>query len=141
MIITKNVKLKISKKNIIHIISKGYDAKLKDIIEIKPEDLNPGSHIIIKVIKKYNPKEITTYVDRSYSQGELYNTLGFTQQEKTIPNYYYIIDNVKQCKFNYRKDILIKDGFDPNKSEHGIMLDRKIYRIYDSGYLKFLFIR
>lgn len=35
--------------------------------------------------------------------------------------------------FNYRKDILIKEGFDKNKTEKQIMLDRGIYRIYDAG--------
>ena len=35
--------------------------------------------------------------------------------------------------FNYRKDKLISEGFDPNKTEHEIMLERGIYRIYDCG--------
>lgn len=48
MIITKTIKLKISKKNINHIISKGYLVKLKDIIDIKSEDFY-GSHIKIDV--------------------------------------------------------------------------------------------
>lgn len=32
---------------------------------------------------------------------------------------------------------LIKEGFEHNKTVHEIMLQRKIYRIYDSGNLKF----
>jgi len=88
-------------------------------------------------VKNYNPSEITTYADRSFSQGNLYKQLGFEFVNKTEPNYYYIIDGVRYHRFNYRKDLLIKQGFDPNKTEHQIMLDRKIYRIYDSGNLKF----
>ena len=42
-------------------------------------------------------------------------------------------------RFNFRKDKLIKEGFDSNKTEHEIMLERRIYRIYDSGHLKFKF--
>ncbi len=45
----------------------------------------------------------------------------------------------KYYRFNFRKDILIKKGYAPNKTEHEIMLDRKIYRIYDSGNLKYIF--
>ena len=56
---------------------------------------------------------------------------------KTEPNYYYIVNGFRKYRFNYRKDILIKEGFDPNKTEHQIMLERKIYRIYDSGNLKY----
>ncbi|MCK9415670.1 hypothetical protein M0Q97_03305 [Candidatus Dojkabacteria bacterium] len=90
-------------------------------------------------IKNYNPTEITTYADRSFSQGKLYETLGFDFIEKTDPNYYYIIDGIRHHRFNFRKDKLIKDGFDPNKTEHQIMLDRKLYRIFDSGNLKFVY--
>jgi len=90
-------------------------------------------------IKNYNPIEITTYADRSISKGQLYNTLGFTFIGKTQPNYYYIIDGIRHHRFNFRKDILIKKGFDPTKTEHEIMLERKIFRIYDSGNLKFIF--
>ena len=90
-------------------------------------------------IDNYKPEEITTYADRSFSQGKLYETLGFKLQGKTQPNYYYIIDGIKKHRFNFRKDILIKQGFDSNKTEHEIMLERKIFRIYDSGNLKYLY--
>jgi very-short-patch-repair endonuclease len=88
-------------------------------------------------INNYKPQEITTYADRSFSQGKLYETLGFNFIGKTEPNYYYIIDGIRHYRFNFRKDKLIKEGFDPNKTEHEIMLNRKIYRIYDSGNLKY----
>ena len=90
-------------------------------------------------INKYNPNEITTYADRSFSQGNLYKQLGFEFIGKTEPNYYYIIDGIKHHRFNFRKDKLIKEGYDKNKTEHEIMLERKIYRIYDSGNLKFIY--
>ena len=87
----------------------------------------------------YKPKEIITYADRSWSQGNLYNQLGFEFVHKSQPNYFYVVDGLRKNRFNFRKDILIKEGFDPNKSEREIMLDRKIYRIYDSGQLKFIY--
>jgi len=91
-------------------------------------------------IKKYNPNEITTYADRSISQGKLYETLGFKSQGKTEPNYYYIIDGIRHHRFNFRKDILVKEGYDVNKTEHQIMIDRKIFRIFDSGNLKYNYV-
>ena len=90
-------------------------------------------------INNYKPVKITTYADRSISQGKLYETLGFKSQGKTEPNYYYIIDGIRHHRFNFRKDKLIREGYDSNKTEHQIMLDRKIYRIYDSGNLKFTY--
>ena len=90
-------------------------------------------------IKIYNPVEVISYADRSWSQGNLYKKLRFDLVHKTKPNYYYIINDVRKYRFNFRKDILIKEGFDSNKTEKEIMLERRIFRIYDSGSLKFIF--
>jgi len=92
-------------------------------------------------IDKYSPIEIISYADRSWSQGDLYKQLGFEFVYKTQANYFYVIDGIRKNRFNFRKDVLIKEGFDPNKSEREIMLERKIYRIYDSGQLKFIYKR
>jgi len=90
-------------------------------------------------LKQYNPNKVISYADRGYSNGNLYKQLGFELEHITEPNYYYIIDNNRKHRFGFRKDILVKQGFDSNKSEHEIMLERKIYRIYNSGNLKFIF--
>ena len=90
-------------------------------------------------IDNYNPIEIISYDDRSWSQKELYKQLGFDLIHETKPIYYYIIDGVRKHRFLFRKDLLIKQGFDSNKTEREIMLERKIYRIYDSGGLKFIY--
>ena len=89
-------------------------------------------------IENYNPIEIITYANRSYSIGKLYYKLGFEYIHKTKPNYYYVVDKIRKHRFSFRKNFLIRKGFDPKKTEHEIMLERKIYRIYDSGQLKFI---
>lgn len=43
----------------------------------------------------------------------------------------------KLYKFNFKKNKLVKEGYDPSLTEHQIMLNRKIHRIYDSGNLIF----
>jgi len=89
-------------------------------------------------VKNYNYDSIISYADRSWSKGDLYEKLGFVFISETKPNYYYVIDDLRHYRYNFRKDILVKEGYDANKSEHEIMLDRKIYRIYDSGTLKYV---
>jgi hypothetical protein len=97
-----------------------------------------GAEKILKYFEKtYNPKEIITYADLRWSNGELYEKLGFTLDHKSQPNYFYIIGNKRENRFKYRKSELVKQGFDPSKSEHEIMLERGIYRIYDCGTLCF----
>jgi very-short-patch-repair endonuclease len=90
-------------------------------------------------IKKYNPNKILSHVNRSYSNYIFYEELGFKLSYITKPNYYYIIRRKRINHFEFRKNILIKQGFDKNKSEHQIMLNRKIYRIYDAGNYEFVY--
>lgn len=101
--------------------------------------LGGASRLFKYFVDNYEPNDVISYADRSWSQGGLYKNLGFKLVGKTRPNYYYVVDGVRKYRFGFRKDILIKEGYDPNKTEHEIMLDRKIYRIYDSGNLKFTF--
>lgn len=84
-------------------------------------------------IQTYKVTDIISYADRRWSKGELYEKLGFNFSHHSNPNYWYIINGQRKHRFGFRKSILIKDGYDKNKSEHEIMLDRKIYRIYDCG--------
>lgn len=90
-------------------------------------------------IKNYEYKSILTYADRCISKGDLYLNLGFKYIGKSEPNYYYIVDDKRENRFKYRKDILVKNGYDSNLSEHDIMLEREIFRIYNAGNLKFIF--
>ncbi|MDD5651643.1 MAG: hypothetical protein PHF86_14710 [Candidatus Nanoarchaeia archaeon] len=92
--------------------------------------------------KKYNPIEIVSYADRSWNMNNhnnLYDKLGFNFISKTNPNYYYIINKYRINRFNFYKDVLVKECYDENKSEHEIMLEKNIYRIYDSGQLKYIY--
>ena len=86
-------------------------------------------------LEKINPNKVISYCDLRWSDGNLYETLGFLFSHKSKPNYFYVDENkrIRENRFKYRKDKLITDGFDKEKSEHEIMLDRGIYRIYDCG--------
>lgn len=100
-----------------------------------------ASKLLNYFIKNYKPKTIETFADRRYSQGDLYKHLGFTYNGNTKPNYFYFSKNnplKREHRFNYRKDILVKQGFDCNKTEHQIMLERGFLRIYDSGSMRFI---
>jgi len=84
-------------------------------------------------IKKYQPDTILSYCDLRWSDGNLYRRLGFVLDHISKPNYFYIKNLKRLNRFNFRKDILIKEGYNSKKTEHEIMLERKIYRIYDCG--------
>lgn len=84
-------------------------------------------------------REVTSYADRRWSIGNLYEKIGFTRISVTKPSYFYIKDGHRENRFNYQKHDLVKAGFDPSKTEHEIMLERKIYRIYDCGTIKYVY--
>ena len=90
-------------------------------------------------IKTYKPIEIISYADRRWSQGGLYEKLGFKFIHNSKPNYFYINNGKREYRFKYRKDILIKEGFDKNKTEREIMEERGFNRIYDCGNKKYIF--
>ena len=91
-------------------------------------------------IKEYKPNEIVSYADRRWSQGKLYEKLNFKLYNISTPNYFYVIGQQRFNRFNFRKDRLVKDGFDSNKTEKQIMEERGIPRIYDCGCLCYKWI-
>lgn len=96
------------------------------------------SRLLKHFIKIYRPKSILTYSDKRYFTGEIYQNNGFSYVKDTKPNYFYIFKQRREYRFKYRKDILVKQGFDSNKTEREIMSERGINRIYDCGNKKWL---
>lgn len=99
-----------------------------------------ASKLLSYFIKKYKPKSILSFADRRYSHGELYRQLGFAYINNTKPNYWYFNKNelIRYHRFKFRKSVLVKEGFDENKTENEIMGEREYLKIYDSGNLKYL---
>jgi len=97
-----------------------------------------ASKLMKYFIKNYSPCNIISYSDFSRSDGNLYKKLGFELSHLSEPNYYYIINGVRNHRFNFRKDELVKEGFDKNKTEVQIMKERKIMRIFDCGMEKWI---
>lgn len=92
-------------------------------------------------IKNNRYNYIISYSDNSYSDGGLYKTLGFHLDEKKEKlNYYWVIDNKRNHRYNFRKNNLLKMGYDPNKSEREIMYeDVGSYRIWSCGNKKWIY--
>jgi len=128
------------RKNLGQISKEGYFELLRFCNKINTTIVGGANKLFIYFVKKYNPIKIISYADRSWTMNNsktLYDKLNFKLITKTLPNYFYIIDGCRENRFKYRKDVLVKQGFDKNKSEHDIMLENDFYRIYDSGNLKY----
>ena len=86
-------------------------------------------------IKSVSPNKIISYCDRSFNTGNSYVKNGFTYVRDTVPNYYWFHkdEGIRINRWNFRKDKLVAQGFDPNKTEFQIMCDRGYSRIWDCG--------
>jgi hypothetical protein len=104
--------------------------------KINTNIIGASSKLFKYFVKKYTPQRVISYSDIRLFNGKMYNSLGFIEKSQSKPNYWYVINGLRYYRFNFRKSILIKEGFDKTKSEREIMFDRKIYRIYDCGHIR-----
>lgn len=96
-----------------------------------------SSKIYSYFVKKYKPNEVISYSDESMFSGYVYEKLGFDFIGYSNVNYKWVINRKREHKSKYRKDRLIKSGYDPNKSESDIMIeDVGSYKVWDCGLKK-----
>lgn len=106
--------------------------------KINTNVIGGASKMIKYFINKYVPIQIDTYSDNLISNGALYETMGFEYLHTSKPGYWYVVDGIREHRFNWRKQKLIKLGYDPNKTEEEIMSELGYYRIYNAGNKKWI---
>ena len=100
-----------------------------------------ASRLFSYFVKNYNPIEVISYADRRWSQGNLYNNLGFHFVGITKPNYAYI-DGKKQHRinrYNLRKNVLVeKYNCSKEMSEVQFCKNMGLYQVFDCGNKKYV---
>ena len=96
-----------------------------------------ASKLLSYFIKQTNPSRIISYADKDWSNGNLYNVLGFKLINESKPDYKYIVDGLRKSKQNFTKTKLSKMGHDISLTEFQIMENLGINKIYDCGKIKF----
>ena len=102
------------------------------------------SKLLNNFIGEVKPSKIITYADIRWSginpQKTVYYKNNFKFIKNTPPNYWYVDTKhflIRYHRFNYRKDVLVKEGFNKEKTEWEIMKEKKFDRIWDCGSMKF----
>ena len=93
--------------------------------------------LLTHFIRKYQPKQILSYANLDISNGNVYNSF-FKKISITSPGYYWAKDGYKYHRSNFTKHILVKNGYDKNKTEEEIMHELGYYKVYDSGTIKYV---
>ena len=98
-----------------------------------------GASKLLKYFEiNYKPKSIISYANRRWSQGNLYEKLGFTFKHNTDPNYFYFKGNDSsdlKSRVQFQKHKL-KDKleqFDASLTETENMFNNGYRKIYDCG--------
>ena len=126
-------------------LNMGYKATETDVRELYRfcgENVVGGfSKLLKRFVEEQKPIKIITYSDRNWTpfpDDSFYGKVGFSFVSYTKPNYYYMLKYKKrENRFNFRKSILVKQGYDANKSEMQIMVENGYDIIWDTGNLKY----
>lgn len=97
-----------------------------------------ASKMFTYFIRSYSPMKVVSYADRRWSEGKVYNNLGFKLTRTSTPNYWYSLDcNTRLHRYNFTKSSLVKAGADSTKTEKVLMQEAGYVRIWDCGTLRF----
>lgn len=99
--------------------------------------LGGASRLLNHFIRDQKPTLIVSYCDESRSTGSLYKNLSFSKISSTI-DYYWCKNGIRYNRFIFRKDKLVKLGYDPKKTENEIMHELGYYKIYGCGISKWI---
>lgn len=98
-----------------------------------------GFSKLLAEFKRNNPKveELTSYSDKRWSQGNVYQKSGFVKVGESNPGYCYVSPdgerlNRVSCQ-KHKLPLLLGDKFDPSKSETKNMASAGYAQIYDCG--------
>ncbi len=105
---------------------------------------NPGaaSKIIKYFERHYKPKGLISYANARWSKGNLYETIGFSYEGYSNPNYFYYHVNKPTLLLSrvvFQKHKLHKklENFDAEKTEMLNMVEHNYRAIYDAGNYKY----
>ena len=119
--------------------NKHYEYELIRFCSLKNTSVIGSANKLLKYfINKYHPKSIISYANRRFSNGSIYETLGFKKIGTSGPNYFYFKDSsVLESRNKYQKHKLksLLPEFDENLSESENMFKNGYRRIYDCGNL------
>lgn len=101
------------------------------------------SKLVSYAYRYFGYKPIISYINRAWFNGKGYLNSGFKITGINPPSYYYVVNGRKIHKSHFRKNRIKNlyekgelDFYDKTKTEHELMLENHIYRIYDCGTIK-----
>ena len=118
--------------------NRNYDFELIRFASKLGVQLVGGASKLLVHFRRGHSGSIISYADRRYSQGRMYEALGFDKIAMSHPSYAYVKGNEKLSRYQCQKRNLAKvlgDGYDPALTEEENMTLNGYRKIYDCGNL------
>lgn len=116
--------------------NKNYDWELLRYATIKNHTVIGGPSRLLKYFAKDHNGTMITYADRNYSEGNVYQKMGFDFIKATKPSYSYTKDYKNfhnRVAFQKHKLSNLLEDFDPNETEWENMSRHGWDRVWDCG--------
>jgi len=99
-----------------------------------------ASKLLKHFIKNHNPEQIISYSDNEWSDGDLYKQLGFKNDKKIIPSYWYVKHRVHKLfhRYNFAKFKLVEQGYDASLTEREITKQMGLLKVWDCGKIRWV---
>jgi hypothetical protein len=129
--------------------NKNYEYELIRFCTLRNHTIIGGASKLWKYfLKKYAPKSVVSYANLRFSNGGIYEKLGFSKVGQSPPNYFYFKDsNILESGNKFQKHKLanlhysgVLPHYDENGSETEIMFANGYRRIFDCGNLIYEFL-
>ena len=114
-----------------------YNYELIRLCSKKFTNVVGGASKLFKYFRKHFKGSVISYANRRFSNGKIYEVLGFKLLRTTEPNYFYCKKGKIYSRYQLQKHKLknILEVFDSNKSETQNLEDNGFLKIYDCGNL------
>ena len=99
-----------------------------------------ASRLFATFLRDTDPISVLTFADLRWSSGSVYKSLGFIHEVDTAPNYWYVRNGdptFRRHRYTFRKQVLVRMGGDPEKTEEQLARDIGLSRIWDCGNARF----
>lgn len=93
-----------------------------------------ASKLFKAFIKDVDPDTVISYADRRWSDGKVYEQLGFEFSHNSVPNYWYVDGAKRLHRFAMRKN----ENDDQSLTERENRKNQGFHRIYDCGHAKWV---
>ena len=122
--------------------NKDYDYELLRLCSLKGVNVVGGASKLFKFFTKHYSGTVISYANLRYSNGSVYEKLGFNKIGMSEPSYIYANGAEILSRYECQKHKLKEfKNYSDNKSEHQIMNENGFYRVYDCGNLIYLYQR